>query len=447
MASPLSRFPWLLLLVLGVLGLGVAWWALQGESRAPRAGGDSESAANPEQPSSVADSPSGPRTPAVPRTQSAGVEPSADSPEVLASAPTQVTVSGRVLERNRDRPVAFVDVIFASKGAEWTATSDEQGQYSLRLLPGSYQVRAIGDRVMAIGLPPFLLGRASRSYDLRVAQHSVIRGQALGPDGSPATGAVIVPQVQGSTASGFSARGELGSAEVQSDGSFELFTLHGNLVLHATSESSAGSALVPALKPGEERDKVKILVVPNGHIEGNVRGPSGAALGDSRVLISMRIPGTGEYDRIPVSTNSRGHFRYQVLRPAHTIVEATARGFAQSTPISFALKAGESRKGIVIVLHEANLSLSGRVVDENDAPLAYVEVAQGQEGSKERYKKTITGSEGQFTLTGLGPGPHRLRARKSGYQQTRLREIEAPASDLRIVMAPSASQEPSAESD
>jgi hypothetical protein len=356
-------------------------------------------------------------------------------------------VGGRVLERDRDTPVAFVDVIFSSSGAEWTATSDEQGQYKLQLSPGSYQVRAIGDRVMAIGLAPFLLGPGSRTYDIRVAKHSVIRGHARRPDGSPATGAVVVPQVQGSTASGFSARGELGSAEVLSDGSFELFTLHGNLVLHATSESAAGSVLVPAVKPGEERDEVKILVVPNGYVEGQVRGPGGAALGESRVLISMQIPGTGEYDRIPVSTNSRGQFRYQVLRPGHIIVEATARGFAQSTPLSFALEAGESRKGIAIVLHEANLSLSGRVLDEEGEPLAYVEVAQGQEGSKERYKKTLTGSEGQFTLTELGPGPHRLRARKSGYQQTRLREITAPASDLRIVMAPSASREPSSASD
>jgi hypothetical protein len=344
-----------------------------------------------------------------------------------------VKVSGRVSDRIHDTPAPFVDVIFASHGAESTATTDESGQYSLVLAPGTYQVRAVGDRVMAIGLPAFVLGRSERSYDITVVEHAVIRGHVTREDGSSAAGAIVAPQVQG-TAEGSSARGELGSAEVQSDGSFELFTLPGTLVLHATSAAVSGSVAVPKIESGEEREGVEITMVANGFIAGKVVTPSGAPIGDAKVLASMRIPGSGEYDRIPIATDSKGRFSYQVLRPVHTIVEASARGFAQSEPIAFTLAAGESRKDLTLVLVEANLTLAGRVVDSAGEPLDYVEVAQGQVGSKERYKKVMTNSDGEFVITELGPGPHRLRARKSGYEQTRLQDVKAPASNLRIVM-------------
>lgn len=431
--------PWhLLVLPIALLLLVLAWHWQKSSPEERLQVGDEEQAATDSKGSELPGVPAGtgPATATGTTNAFAGADESANLEiEVVPAAP--VVVRGRVLNKEDRTPVAFVDVIFASKGGESTATSDERGEYSLSLGKGSYQVRAIGDRVMAIGLPPFLVGLVSREYDISVVEHSAIRGQVFFADKSPAVGAIVAPEVDGKSVAGSSARGELGSAEVQADGSFELFTLQGNLILHATSESAGGSVRVTALKAGEARNDVEITVVPNGYIEGSVIGPKGAALSAVKVLASMQIPGSGEYDRIPISTDAKGHFRYQVLRPGHTIVEASARGFAQSTPLAFTLKPGESRKEIVLVLHEANLSLSGRVVDSEGEPLAYVEIAQGQEGSKERYQKTLSNSEGEFAISGLGPGPHRLRARKSGYEQTRLREIAAPSSELRIEMASS----------
>ncbi len=350
------------------------------------------------------------------------------------AAPIQVRVYGRVTNEG-NRPVAAVDVIFADdKGAEATATSDDSGDYSLQLAPGSYRVRAIGERVIAVGLPPLELGAAVRRLDIRVEQQSVIRGHVRYRDRSPAAGAVVVPHRDNKKTSELAALGELGSAEVQDDGSFELLTVPGNLIVNASSRTAAGRARVHALAPGEARKHVNITVIPNGYVEGVVRGADDETIGDAKVLASMQIPGTGEYDRVPIATDARGHFRYQVLRPTHTIVEATARGYAQSKPVAFDLEPGESRTNLVLELGKAELSLSGHVVDESGHPLALVQVAQGVVGSKERYNKTYTNADGYFIISDLGPGPHRLRFRRNGYEQIRKTGIEAPSSDILVTM-------------
>ena len=416
-------------------GVLIAWWIWQREAPPQRAAAHDSAAAS----SNPGDEPPGSRPRG--RTPGSGAErgPGASTASGgagaadLAGGPAQAEVSGRVSGQD-GAPVGFVDVIFSNRGGEATATSDETGAYSLRLGPGSYRVRAIGDRVMAIGLEPLTLGAEPRRYDIRVQEHSVIRGRVRHRDGSPAAGAIVVPHFADKRASGASARGELGSASAQDDGSFELFTLQGDLIVSAGSASAAGSAAVPGLAAGDVRENIDIVLVPNGYVEGVVRGPGGQEIGDARVLVSMQIPGTGEYDRIPVSTDARGHFRYQVIRPGHTIVEALARGFAQSAPIDFRLAPGESRAGLVLGLVEATKSLSGHVTDASGAPLSFVQVAQGRMGSKARFKKTYTDADGAFTVSGLGPGPHRLRFRKHGHEQMRRSNLEAPGADIRVVM-------------
>lgn len=326
--------------------------------------------------------------------------------------------------------------MFSGQRAEWTATSDESGDYSLQLAAGTYQVRAIGDHVMAIGLPQLTVGSEPRRYDIRVLQSAVVRGRVRFADGSPAAGAVVVAYLARNTAPVLVTRGALGSAEVQDDGSFELTTAPGNLILTASGRSAAGSVRVSALEPGEVRTNIKITLVPNGYVEGVVHDPKGRAINTAKVLVSMRIPGTWEYDRISVPTDARGRFRYQVIRAGDTIVEATAPGFAQSNPTAFRLEAGQSRTGILLALHDANRKLSGHVVDASGNPLALVEVAQGHMGSKERYKRTFTNAAGFFIFSGLGPGPHHLRLRKSGYAQTRKSKLKATKTDIRIIMPP-----------
>jgi hypothetical protein len=426
-----------LLLLLGICGVLAVWWLHDGEEQDQTIEHAVGNADRHEEP--------GPQSERQPHTGvlpvagdlGGGVEPA------LPSRPSSVDVivTGHVVSLEDQKPVPRVDVIFSKEGLEWTATSDDSGEYSLALVAGTYQVRAFGDRVMAIHLPKLVLGGTARTYDVSVVEHSVVRGEVRYQDGSAAVGAIVMPQSDDKSASKLTARGEVGSAEVQDDGSFELFTLQGNLILHASGDAASGMALVPALKAGEEREQVRIVLVPNGFVAGVVLGPKGVPIEGARVLASVQIPGTGEYDRVPMTTDDEGRFKWQVLRPAHTIVEAAADGFARSTPQAFTLDPGSHREDIELTLHEATQGLVGHVHDASGEPLSFVEVAQGQEGSKARYKKAYTDADGRFEITALGPGPHRLRARKTGYKQTRLRQIVAPATNLSIVMSLNGSAE------
>ena len=432
----LQKRSWALLIAVAIAGLVATWWFARGEPPTSSVATAPETAAGARATAGSADSPSangsaGGKAHAEATARPADVPPEPEAP--VESAPVPVQVYGRVTNQG-GQPAAAVDVIFSSKGAESTATSDDTGSYSLHLLPGSYRVRAIGERVIAVGLAPLELGSTARRLDLRVQQQSVIRGRVRYRDRSPAVGAVVVPHRDRKKRSELAALGELGTAEVQDDGSFELFTVPGDLVVDATVRSAAGRTRVHALAPGETRNNVNITLVPNGYVEGVVRGPDDEVIGDAKVLASMQIPGTGEYDRIPVSTDARGRFRYQVLRPARTIIEASARGYAQSKPIAFQLEPGESRTNLVLELRKADLSLSGHVVDQAGHPLALVQVAQGVVGSKERYKKTFTNADGYFIISDLAPGPHRLRFRRSGYEQVRKTGIEAPSSNILVTM-------------
>lgn len=438
-----TKRTWLLLIGAAIAGLLAVWWMSRGNAPANRAATDN----NPATDSTPGVEPGGSPSPhrkagdAKIPTGARGPDAVTETTEPSATTVAPVKVFGRVSGRG-NRPVPHVDVIFAGKGAEWTATSNKSGDYALKLAPGSYQVRAVGDRVLGIGLKPLTLGSEPRRYDIHVRQSSVVRGHVRYANGRPAAGAVVVPYLSHSTTV-LATRGALGSAEVRDDGSFELYTAPGSLILTASHKAAAGSVRVSGLKPGELRKNVRIVLVPNGYVDGVVHGPKGKVVGAAKVLVSMRVPGTWEYDRVPIPTDAQGRFRYQVIRPGQTIVEATAPGFAQSDPKTFQLDAGQSRTGILLRLHEANRSLSGHVVDTSGNPLAFVEVAQGVMGSKEHYKKTFTDASGSFTISGLGPGPHHLRLRKSGYKQTRQSKLNASKSNIRIVMPPAAGRGPS----
>ena len=153
-----SNRPLLALLALLAVGILVAvFW--------PRSGADSGNDPTPsanslhhEPGDSVADdSPSG----AVVRHRDRGAatnpqgtaRPHAAVAPVAPAAPSAQTVNGRVTDKLSGQPVAQVDVIFSSGGAEQTATSNAEGQFSLSMAPGTYDVSAVGNRVVGIGLP------------------------------------------------------------------------------------------------------------------------------------------------------------------------------------------------------------------------------------------------------------------------------------------------------
>jgi hypothetical protein len=356
--------------------------------------------------------------------------PQGDTPDLAAAilSPKQVKVAGQVRNSQTDQPQAAVDVVFANALGESTATSDSNGDYEMLVVPGMYKLRAQGERVAS--LEASLLVLTDMRHDVLVLEFATIEGIALLPNGDPAKGVLVLSV--GENRAGKSL--ELGQTETGEDGTFLLQTHEGASRLVATSAKHAGQTKVSALGAGDSQQGVTIKMLPNGTVSGTVVDAHGVSIANANVLISVEYIGQGRYDRRPHLSDERGEFAWLLPQFGNVIVEANATDFSGSVPLQFDLRPGESRKKLRIVLGEAEFSLVGRVVDDEGKVLAGVEVAQGAEGSKSRYRKTRSDERGNFAFEKLSKGPHRLRARLSGYKQTRVGGLVAPNDRIQIVM-------------
>tara|TARA_R110002073_G_scaffold245044_9_gene407645 strand:- start:10534 stop:11841 length:1308 start_codon:yes stop_codon:yes gene_type:complete len=388
-------------------------------------------AAGAQEPSGAASAPqaSGPtRLGATPTPMSARQGQGAP-PDVLAAAlaPSQVEVSGQVVNTQSKKPEAGVDVVLSNALGESTATSDDDGNYALRVLPGRYKMQAIGESVASAEVAIPVLTDMQR--DVWVFSFATIEGVVRLPGGEPASGVAVL--AVGQDKGGASERGQ---TETEDDGNFVLQASPGTSRLVAITPSHGGQAKVVALGVGKSLSGVVIDMLANGTVSGTVVDAQGEPVANARVLISVEFIGQGRYDRRPHLSDAQGAFAWLLPQFGHVIVEADAAGYAASVPQTFTLEPGQSQEGLRLVLGEAEFSLRGQVVDAQGRALAGVEVSQGVQDSKSRYRNTRSDEKGRFAFEKLGKGPHRLRARLEGYKLTRLRDLEAPNETVEIVM-------------
>ena len=351
-------------------------------------------------------------------------------PDVLAAAlaPRQVEVSGQVVNTQTKKPEAGVDVVLSNALGESTATSDDDGNYALRVLPGRYKMQAIGESVASAEAAIDVLTDTQR--DVWVFAFATIEGVVRLPGGEPASGVAVLAVGQDKAGAAV----ERGQAETEDDGTFVLQASPGTSRLVAITPSHGGQAKVAALGAGKSLSGVVVDMLANGTVSGTVVNAKGEPVANARVLISVEFIGQGRYDRRPHLSDAQGAFTWLLPQFGHVIVEADAAGYAASVPQTFTLEPGQSQEGLRLVLGEAEFFLRGRVVDAQGKALAGVEVSQGVQESKSRYRNTRSDEKGRFAFEKLGKGPHRLRARLEGYKLTRLRDLEAPNETIEIVM-------------
>lgn len=124
--------------------------------------------------------------------------------------------------------------------------------------------------------------------------------------------------------------------------------------------------------------------------------------------------------------------------PAETtfLILATAEDYGAN---NITVDSSEIEKNIfdagLIKLVEANMSVSGVVVDDNDMPISQIGISSmGGEGQATR--NTTTDKDGKFTLNKLCPGNVRLYVYSTeSYNGINLM-VEAGATDVRVVLRP-----------
>lgn len=180
---------------------------------------------------------------------------------------------------------------------------------------------------------------------------------------------------------------------------------------------------------------VELRLDPAVTLTGTVLDTEGRYVAGAEVRVLIRganWKGSTTFDTTQTDTN--GLFRFKAISTELPIsnVIITAKGYCQHFINKFNLPYAENDIMLkTITLHEANLSVSGVVVDVNDQPVsgATIKVLGGGEPRAD----TITDSEGRFKVDKLGRGGIRIIAKcSSDIPLEGFIDSEAGATDVKV---------------
>ncbi len=316
---------------------------------------------------------------------------------MLTDAETgQPIVGAKVFASGPSRPSTF--------GAR--VRTDDSGEYTLRLAPGDYQVRA---RVQGAWLPWEEVQPSQREVTISEGQtlagvdftlvktpRPVVRGRVLNPDGEPAAGVRlgILGDVTLEPA-------DLLRYETDAEGRFQV-TLNSPdtswmLVLAADAERD----LLGVARMKETMEDIEVELQPGAYLEGTVVDPAGDVVPGCLVPV-----GTSRLDMLAyATTNDEGSYVVGPL-PAGVGLRACAVGTedrwvredAREYSERISLKPGEHRVLPPLRLNLETRSLRGVVIDPEMQPVRNATVHVSAGGGV-----TATDAEGAFEVTGLAP--------------------------------------------
>jgi hypothetical protein len=341
-----------------------------------------------------------------------------------------VAVTGVVRERGTGRPVPGAVMHFSrlQGGMVTTATTDAQGRYTFRSLPGRW-------RISPYQVPPTLVLAPGQTWrDVTIsADHGPVELEPW--EAIPAAPPLrfVVRDEQGRPAAHARITGWSGSLYIpqETDDKGE-FTVPGlppggevSIELRQGERMTDGRVKAIAGSP----DPVPVTIVPGLTLAltGRVLTPGGAPIADAVVYVQYRedrpspvSQGSIAFgDRDEIRTGPDGTFRTpkEIYRKNRQFrVEARAEGFVDAHTDWTA-----SERGDLLTLRDLVLrpltplrSVAGRVLDRRGEGVAGVAVFQS--GSNRGQTATTTDAAGRFRLDGVPGGAALLFAEKAGFR-------------------------------
>jgi hypothetical protein len=179
----------------------------------------------------------------------------------------------------------------------------------------------------------------------------------------------------------------------------------------------------------EDTKTVDVKLRPGVIFTGKVVDLNGKGIGGAQITIMLRASNWGSsIEYRDTKTDAQGKFEVNAIPPEHKYsLTAMAEGY------------GQKRVDVQADDAVANLSVSGVVVDVNDAPVASARVScYGGDGQPDR--NTQADAQGKFTLDKVCQGRIRINANVSGKtSRYGYVETEAGATDVKIVVSESSS--------
>lgn len=159
-----------------------------------------------------------------------------------------------------------------------------------------------------------------------------------------------------------------------------------------------------------------VEVMRGATVRGEVVDETGAPMADVEVATASAMPWMGGSDSRSARTDAEGRFVLAGLPPGTVEIEAEREGWLDASTGELELADGETRSGVRLVL-DSGFSIDGVVLLPGGDPVrgARVRVERlvsgGWGGPRlTRMGSATSGSDGRFSVTGLGEGNYTVRA-------------------------------------
>lgn len=198
--------------------------------------------------------------------------------------------------------------------------------------------------------------------------------------------------------------------------------------------------LAGAVELEEGTETLEVELGPGAVFAGRVLDLDGEPIPDATVSVILKSGyWSSPVDREAAATDEEGVYRVTGLA-ADLIyrVRAEAEGFGPDSIEAACLEPSTNPVEVAdIVLKRADLSVAGTVIDEDEKPIAGVEIHVSGNGQPSR--RTKSDAEGKFTIEGICAGRVHLFAQPRGDRAHGSASAEAGARDVQIVLGESSS--------
>jgi protocatechuate 3,4-dioxygenase beta subunit len=323
------------------------------------------------------------------------------------------------------------------KNNQWlSASSNEDGIASIRLVSGSYQFSRIYMRGYKSKEPQetfTLKDGGIKRLKYQLTSQPKINGVVRDENGKPVQDAILKICPMG------------GRDEIRSDveGKFEITWDPG---MWGSRERDAVFCLVArhekrnlaaAVEIGQDIKTVDIRLKAGVTFTGRVVDPNGKGIPDAQIRAMLRVSNWGSpLSNEQIKTDDSGNYELSAIPAGHKYnIYASAKGYGQKDIDVHADDALDNLLNMeIITLPLANLSVSGQIVDieGNPVPDARVEGS----GDDQPRPNTLADEQGNFTLDGLCEGTVYIRAdvSRDGKRLSARVHTDAGASGISIVV-------------
>lgn len=343
-----------------------------------------------------------------------------------------VRVTGSVRERNTDRGIAGAEVVFASPLGEATASTDDDGHYSIDLQPGFYRAFARASGFVAVGtrltervptapdlgklgmprseLAPIIGIRSDRDgVDMHLFGGGVVKGTVYDEAGRPVPGAIVSAE---HLSGRLRAVAGTDVDETGLDGSFRLEVPAGYLKLAASHDDYAGltdSAQNRVYLSAGDTTTANLTLTEGCIVTGSVVSSEGEPVAEG--TLEEKVGGLPPNDWAPVGKlNAFGRFRLTRTDSKSMELRAWPWKSAPTATRTIDCYEGARHEGVVLVTRDLDPDLEGTIVDRHGRRVAdaYIDLFPLSPGGMEQQERAD--AVGEWAFHNLPEGDYHVTA-------------------------------------